>query len=228
MPGSARTVIGATSSARRRSVTRSESRDDLADQRAHVDQRRSSARPRPRFSRSRSRKSPTIRSSRPAFCAIRRARSRDSSRDNVEVLALERDGEPEDRGERGAQVVRHGVEERCLHFVFGAQALGLQSFEVERALQLLRPALIGHVEQQRPASRRGCPRRRRSAAPDRGSRPPVRPSRSPGRWRRTGRAPRRLEPRRDPRDARSCATDRGSRTTPSGSYPRIASVCGLM
>ena len=48
-----------------------------------------------------------------------------------ELVTLERDRQPEDRRERRAEVVRHGLEERVLHLVERAQLGGLLALELE-------------------------------------------------------------------------------------------------
>ena len=66
---------------------------------------------------------------------------------DLDVVALHRDRETEDRGERRAEVVRDGLQERRLHLVLDAQALRLRSLAFQITLQVLGPPLFGDVDQ---------------------------------------------------------------------------------
>ena len=61
-------------------------------------------------------------------------------------LALERDGEPEDRGEGRPQVVRDRLQERRLELVDRAELGGLLALGLERAFELGRAVLLGEVD----------------------------------------------------------------------------------
>ena len=56
----------------------------------------------------------------------------------LQVVACHRDRHPQDPGERGPQVVRHGLQERVLHLVDGAETLRGLSFQRQVPFQLLR------------------------------------------------------------------------------------------
>ncbi len=66
---------------------------------------------------------------------------------DLEIFAFEGDGEAEDRGERRAEVVRHGLQERGLHLVLEAEPFGLVALALERPRQLEGAALLGHVDE---------------------------------------------------------------------------------
>ena len=67
----------------------------------------------------------------------------------LHVAALQRDRESQDRGERGAQVVRDRLQEGVLHLVERPQAPGRLALDGERALELRLGLLaLGDVEQE--------------------------------------------------------------------------------
>ena len=94
-------------------------------------------------------RSATRRSSLRAFSAMRPRQVPRLAGLHLDVVSLERDGQPEDRGERRPQVVRHGLEERVLHLVERAQPLRRVALRVQRPGELLlRELAFGHVEQE--------------------------------------------------------------------------------
>ena len=103
----------------------------------------------PRASRSRSSRFVTRRSSRRAFAGDAVGEVARVGLVELHVAPFEGDREAEDRGERRAQVVRDGLQERVLHLVERSETLGRLPLDVERALQLgLRLLALGHVEQE--------------------------------------------------------------------------------
>ena len=93
----------------------------------------------------------------------------------VDVAALQRDREPEDRRQRRPEVVRDGLQERVLHLVERAQAPRRLALDLERAGELLLGLLaLGDVEQE-ALPERGAPlelhEQRRCPGPRRCGRP---------------------------------------------------------
>ena len=64
----------------------------------------------------------------------------------VEIVALQRQRQPQDRGQRCSQVVGDGLEERVLHLVGGAELFGQVSLASQIALELLRAPHMGDVD----------------------------------------------------------------------------------
>ena len=76
------------------------------------------------------------------------------------LRALERQRQPEDRRERAAELVRHGGEERVLHLVERAEALGGLALPLLRfAERMLGELALGDVGDHARAAWRAVPRR---------------------------------------------------------------------
>ena len=131
----------------------------------------------PRWSRSRSRRSESSRSSLRAFAAIRRTRSSASSAGMSSSRLLERERRAEDRRERRAEVVRDGLEERVLHLVERAEPLrclslaleGLGVLPLARAKRLLGALAFGDVDHETAEDLSRAPARRGRRGRGRGS-----------------------------------------------------------
>ena len=104
------------------------------------------------------RSTPPARRSRSSMSATRRSGPLGVRRDpasevagivpvEVDLVPLERDGEPEDRGERRAQVVRDRLEEGVLQLVGLAQLVGGLPLRRQVGLERLRALLFGDVHE---------------------------------------------------------------------------------
>ncbi len=141
------TCTGPVSSWSRRSVTTSVLVTSWRTSASEIDGLADRAAKPFRWSRSRSSRSVTIRSSRREFCTMRDDRSRTSSADISSGLVLERDREAQDRRERCPDVVRDGLHRERLGLVGGGQAQVLRALAGELVTELVHAAAVGHVDE---------------------------------------------------------------------------------